>query len=222
MVERVAENDDQLMVSFLEGREIGIVELEKAIRRATISNAISPVLTGSALRNKGVQTLLDAVVAYLPSPLDVPPITAHSSTDPEATVERRAADDEPLAALAFKVVSDPFVGRLVFFRVYSGVVRSGDQVLNSMRNRRERFGRLLRMHADSREDVEEVFAGEIAAGIGLAGGLSIVRFRTTMPRVGPWPQRSHVGAKRYVGWKNASTSSRRVYTRHEPSAAPLG
>ncbi|MDA1062344.1 MAG: elongation factor G [Chloroflexi bacterium] len=167
MVERVAENDDQLMVSFLEGREIGIVELEKAIRRATISNAITPVLTGSALRNKGVQTLLDAVVAYLPSPLDVPPITAHSTTDPEATVERRAADDEPLTALAFKVVSDPFVGRLVFFRVYSGVVRSGDQVLNSMRNHRERFGRLLRMHADSREDVEEVYAGEIAAGIGL-------------------------------------------------------
>ena len=167
LVERVAEHDDQLMVSFLEGHEIDVVELQKAIRRATISNAITPVLAGSALRNKGVQPLLDAVVTYLPSPVDVPPVTAHSAKDPEQTVERRAADDEPLTALAFKVVSDPFVGRLVFFRVYSGVVRSGDQVLNSVSNRRERFGRLLRMHADSREDVEEVFAGEIAAGIGL-------------------------------------------------------
>jgi elongation factor G len=167
LVERVAENDDQLMVSFLEGHEIDVVELQKAIRRATISNAITPVLAGSALRNKGVQPLLDAVVTYLPSPVDVPPVTAHSLKDPDRAVERTASDEEPLTALAFKVVSDPFVGRLVFFRVYSGVVRSGEQVLNSTRDRRERFGRLLRMHADSREDIEEVYAGEIAAGIGL-------------------------------------------------------
>ena len=167
MVERVAENDDQLMVSFLEGHEIGEAELQKAIRRATISNAITPVLAGSALRNKGVQPLLDAVVTYLPSPLEVPPIVAHDVNDPEITFERSASDEEPLTALAFKVVSDPFVGRLVFFRVYSGVVRSGERVLNTARGRRERFGRLLRMHADSREDIEEVHAGEIAAGIGL-------------------------------------------------------
>ena len=167
MVERLAEHDDQLLVSFLEGHEIGVTELQKAIRRATISNAITPVLAGSALRNKGVQPLLDAVVTYLPSPLEVPPIVAHDVKDTEVTYERSASDDEPLTALAFKVVSDPFVGRLVFFRVYSGVVRSGERVLNTGRNRRERFGRLLRMHADSREDVEEVFAGEIAAAIGL-------------------------------------------------------
>ena len=167
MVERIAEHDDQLLVSFLEGHEIGVSELQKAIRRATISNAITPVLAGSALRNKGVQPLLDAVVTYLPSPLEVPPIIAHDVNDPEVLFERPASDDEPLTALAFKVVSDPFVGRLVFFRVYSGVVRSGDRVLNTGRGRRERFGRLLRMHADSREDIDEVYAGEIAAGIGL-------------------------------------------------------
>ena len=167
MVERVAENDDQLMVSFLEGREIDVTELQKAIRRATIRNAITPVLAGAALRNRGVQPLLDAVVTYLPSPIDVPPLTAHAVDDPERSIERAADDDQPLAALAFKVVADPFVGRLVFFRVYSGVVRSGEQVLNTTRSRRERFGRLLRMHADSREDIEEVHAGEIAAGIGL-------------------------------------------------------
>ena len=167
MVERLAEHDDQLLVSFLEGHEIGVTELQKAIRRATISNAITPVLAGSALRNKGVQPLLDAVVTYLPSPLEVPPIVAHDVKDTEVTYERSASDDEPLTALAFKVVSDPFVGRLVFFRVYSGVVRSGERVMNTGRGRRERFGRLLRMHADSREDIEEVYAGEIAAGIGL-------------------------------------------------------
>ena len=167
MVERVAENDDQLMVSFLEGHESDVVELQKAIRRATISNAITPVLAGAALRNRGVQPLLDAVVTYLPSPIDVPPVTAHAPDDPERSIERPADDDAPLTALAFKVVADPFVGRLVFFRVYSGVVRSGDQVLNTTSGKRERFGRLLRMHADSREDIQEVHAGEIAAGIGL-------------------------------------------------------
>ena len=167
LVERVAEHDDQLMVSFLEGHAIDEAELRKAIRRATIANAIAPVLAGSALRNKGVQPLLDAIVTYLPSPVEVPPVTAHDLRDAERTVERGASDEEPLTALAFKVVSDPFVGRLVFFRVYSGVVRSGGQALNSARGRKERFGRLLRMHADSREDVEHVYAGEIAAAIGL-------------------------------------------------------
>ena len=167
MIERVAENDDQLMVSFLEGHAIDNTELRKAIRRATIPTAIAPVLCGAALRDKGVQPLLDAVIAFLPSPLDVPPITAHRIDDPEVLEERPPDDDEALTALAFKVVSDPFVGRLVFFRVYSGVVRSGDQVLNSTRNERERFGRIMKMHANSREDVTEVFAGEIAAAIGL-------------------------------------------------------
>ena len=167
LVERVAENDEQLMLNFLEGHDIELGELMKAIRRATISSAIAPVLCGSALKNKGVQTMLDAVIAFLPSPLDVPPIMAHVANKPDQTVERTANDDEPLTALAFKVVSDPFVGRLVFFRVYSGVAKSGDQLLNSTRDRRERFGRLLKMHANSREDVDAVYAGDIGAAIGL-------------------------------------------------------
>ena len=167
MVERVAENDDQLMVSFLEGHEIDETELVKAIRRATIANQITPVLCGSALRNRGVQPLLDAVVTYLPSPLDVPAVMARSVGDPDTQVDRPASDDEPLTALAFKVVSDPFVGRLVFFRVYSGVAASGERVLNTSRNNRERFGRIMKMHADSREEIGTVYAGDIAAGIGL-------------------------------------------------------
>ncbi len=167
LVERVAENDDQLMVSFLEGHATDKVELVKAIRRATIANAIAPVLCGTALKNKGVQPMLDAVVTYLPSPLDVPPVTAHLVGNLDQLVDRPASDDEPLTALAFKVVSDPFVGRLVFFRVYSGVVKSGDQVLNTGRDKRERFGRLLKMHANSREEIDTVYAGDIAAAIGL-------------------------------------------------------
>jgi elongation factor G len=167
MIERVAENDDQLMVSFLEGHEIDSTELTKAIRRATISTAISPVLCGSALRNRGVQPLLDAVISFLPSPLDVPPVMAQDVDDPERYEERPPDDDGPLTALAFKVVTDPFVGRLVFFRVYSGVVRAGDQVRNTTRRNRERFGRIMRMHADSREEIAEVYAGDIAAAIGL-------------------------------------------------------
>ncbi|MGE3856076.1 MAG: elongation factor G [Dehalococcoidia bacterium] len=167
MIERVAENDDQLMVSFLEGHEIDNTELVKAIRRATIAGTINPVLCGTALKDKGVQRLLDAVISYLPSPLDVPPVTAQLPTDAEVTFERPPDDNEPLTALAFKVVSDPFVGRLVFFRVYSGVAKSGDTVMNSTRNGRERFGRIVKMHSNSREEVEEVRAGDIAAAIGL-------------------------------------------------------
>jgi elongation factor G len=167
MVERVAENDDQLMVSYLEGHEINQVELKKGIRRATISNAVTPVLTGSALKDKGVQPLLDAVIDYLPAPLDVPPIVAHDAKDTETLVERMPSDDAPVTALAFKVVSDPFVGRLLFFRVYSGVVESGAAVMNTTRNQRERWGRIMKMHANSREEVGQVHAGEIAAAIGL-------------------------------------------------------
>ncbi len=167
LIERVAENDDQLMVSFLEGHEIDIIELKKAIRRATIGNAITPVFAGAALRDKGIQPLLDGVVTYLPSPVDVPPVAAHKVGDPDVAVERPASDDAPLTALSFKVVSDPFVGRLVFFRVYSGVVKSGDEVMNTSRNHRERFGRIMRMHSNSREEVSEVYAGDIAAAIGL-------------------------------------------------------
>ena len=167
MIERVAENDDQLMVSFLEGHEIEKIELKKAIRRTTISNAITPVLTGAALRDKGVQPLLDAIVTYLPSPLDIPAVVARDASNEDVAVERPASDDEPLTALAFKVVTDPFVGRLVFFRVYSGVVKQGDDIMNTTRRERERVGRIMKMHSNSREDVDSIYAGDIAAAIGL-------------------------------------------------------
>jgi len=167
MVERIAENDDELMLRFLDGEEFTVEELQSALRRATNSTSVAPVFCGSALKNKGVQLLLDAVIDYLPSPLDVPPLTAHRPNNEEDTVVRAASDDEPLTALAFKVVSDPFVGRLVFFRVYSGVAKTGEQVMNTARDRRERFGRLMKMHSNSREDVDAVYAGDIAAAIGL-------------------------------------------------------
>jgi elongation factor G len=167
MVERIAENDEELMLRFLDGEEFNVEELKSALRRATNSVAVAPVFCGSALKNKGVQLLLDAVIDYLPSPLDVPPVTAHLPNDPESEIIRTASDSEPLTALAFKVVSDPFVGRLVFFRVYSGVAKTGDQIANTTRDKRERFGRLMKMHSNSREDVEEVCAGDIAAAIGL-------------------------------------------------------
>ena len=167
MIERASENDDHLMQSFLEGKEISNPDLMAGIRRGTIAGKITPVLCGTALKDKGVQRLLDAVIDYLPSPVEVPPIVAHMPNDPEETVERRPSDDEPMTALAFKIVADPFVGRLVFLRVYSGVVKSGDTVMNVTRNGRERFGRILRMHANTREDIDEVRAGDIAAAIGL-------------------------------------------------------
>ncbi|RLT43137.1 MAG: elongation factor G [Chloroflexi bacterium] len=167
MIERTAENDDELMLTFLDGGSIDNTMLLAALRRATIAGKVNPVLCGTALKDKGVQRLLDGVISYLPSPLDVPPIIAHAPNDLDVMIERPPSDDEPLTALAFKVVSDPFVGRLVFFRVYSGIVKSGDTVMNSTRNGRERFGRIVKMHSNSREDVDEVRAGDIAAAIGL-------------------------------------------------------
>ncbi|MHB8576807.1 MAG: elongation factor G [Dehalococcoidia bacterium] len=165
LIERVAEEDEQLEISFIEGHEITLEELKKAIRRATIAGRITPVLCGSALKNKGVQLLLDHVIELLPSPVDIPPVTGiNPKTDEE--VLRHADDNEPLAALAFKIVTDPFVGRLAYVRVYSGRLASKSQVTNTTRNRREQIGRLVRMHADKREDVTEVFAGDIAAIIG--------------------------------------------------------
>ncbi len=165
MIERIAETDDELTMKFLEGEEITNEELYAALRKAVCTNEIVPILCGTALRNKGVQLLLDAVVRYLPSPKDVPAV---QGTDPDtgATIERGPNDDEPFAGLVFKIVTDPFVGRLAYIRVYSGVLRSGETVYNSNRGRRERIGRLVRMHADKREDVKEVLAGDIAAIVG--------------------------------------------------------
>ncbi|MFN2125140.1 MAG: elongation factor G, partial [Candidatus Promineifilaceae bacterium] len=166
IVEYIVELNDDLMERYLEGEEITAEELIVALREATISGKATPVLCGTALRNKGVQRVLDAVVNYLPSPLDVPPMQGINPYT-EAVEERHASDDEPLAALVFKIVTDPYVGRLAYFRVYSGVIKSGDSVLNSTRDKKERIGRILRMHADHREDLQEVHAGDIAATLGL-------------------------------------------------------
>ena len=166
LVEKVAETDDDLMHKYLEEHDITTEELIKGLRSATIAGKIVPVLCGAALRNKAVQPLLDAVVAYLPSPLDVPPVIG---TDPKTGEElvRRPTDDEPFAALAFKIAADPFSGKLAFFRVYSGTLRAGDQVYNATKDKKERISRIVLLHADHREDVSEVGAGEIAGAIGL-------------------------------------------------------
>ena len=166
MIEKIAEQDDNLLEKFLLEEDISGEELKAAIRSVTISNKVVPVLCGTALKNKCVQPLLDAIGEYLPSPLDVPPVEGvKPGTDD--VIERGASNDEPFAALAFKTVTDPFIGRLVYFRVYSGSAKSGTSVLNTVTGDRERLGRIVKMHADQREDVEEVFAGEIAAAIGL-------------------------------------------------------
>lgn len=166
MVESVAELDEELLNKYLEGEELTIEELKRGIRLATIANKIVPVTCGSSYRNKGVQLLLDAVVDYLPSPVDIPPIKGVKPGSEEIS-ERPSSDDEPFAALAFKIMTDPYVGRLSFFRVYSGTLDSGSYVLNSTKNKRERIGRLLQMHANHREDIEKVYSGDIAAAVGL-------------------------------------------------------
>ncbi len=171
LVEGIAETDDELTMLYLEGEELGLEELKRALRAATLTNKIVPVLCGSALKNKGVQKLLDAVVDYLPSPLDVPAIRGTKpghDIDEEGVeiIERQASDDEPLAGLVFKVVADPYVGRLAYFRVYSGNVAKGSYVLNTTTGERERVGRLMQMHANHREEIEHVYAGDIAAMVG--------------------------------------------------------
>ena len=165
LIEAVAETDDALMEKFFEGNELTIDEIKSAIRKATIAGRMNPVLCGTSYRNKGVQPLLDAVVDYLPSPVDVPPVKGTTKNKGEE-IERAASDDEPFAALAFKVMVDPFVGRLVFFRVYSGCIKSGSYVYNATKGKRERIGRILRMHANHREEIDEIYAGDIAAAVG--------------------------------------------------------
>src|SRR5690606_21877068 len=167
LVEAAVEHDEELMMKYLEGEEITEEELRAAIRKATIANTLIPVLNGSAFKNKGVQQLLNAVVDYLPSPLDVPAIQGHAVDDEETVIERHPTDDEPFSALAFKIMNDPYVGKLTFFRVYSGVLSSGSYILNSTKGKRERVGRILFMHANKREEVDEVRTGDIAAAIGL-------------------------------------------------------
>ena len=166
LIEAIVENDDTLMHQYLEGKEPALGELKAVLRKAVIQCKVIPILCGSALKNKGVQFLLDAIVEYLPSPLDVPDLVA---SDPKtgAAVSRKASDDEPFTALAFKVAADPYVGKLTFFRVYAGHLTAGSYVLNVSNGERERISRIVRLHANHREDVDEVFAGEIAAAVGL-------------------------------------------------------
>mgnify|MGYP000379795655 CR=1 FL=1 len=167
LLEAVAETDEEIMMKYLEGEEITVEELKAAIRKATINMQMTPVLCGSSYRNKGVQPLLDAVVDYLPSPVDIAAVKGFSPETGEE-IERRTSEDEPFCALAFKIMSDPYVGKLTFLRVYSGVLHAGSYVYNSTKNKKERVGRLLQMHANHREDIDAVYAGDICAAIGLS------------------------------------------------------
>ncbi|MGE0553171.1 MAG: elongation factor G, partial [Gemmatimonadales bacterium] len=167
LIEAAVEHEEELLEKYLAGDELTMEEIAGAIRRATVRGYIVPVLCGASFKNKGVQSLLDAVIDYLPSPADVPAITGHLPLHDETIVERKTGDAEPFSALAFKVMTDPFVGRLTYFRVYSGSIKSGSYVYNSTKDKRERIGRLLQMHANKRDEIEEVLAGDIAAAIGL-------------------------------------------------------
>jgi elongation factor G len=166
LIETVAEADEELLMKYLEGEELSIEEIKSSIRKMTIEGTMVPVLCGSAYKNKGIQPLLDAVVDYLPSPIDIPPI---KGIDPKTgkEAERVSSDDEPFSALAFKIMADPFVGKLAFFRVYSGSLQSGSYVYNSAKEKKERVGRILRMHANHRSEADAVYAGDIAAAVGL-------------------------------------------------------
>ena len=166
LIEGVGNVDDQIAISYLEGHEINSHEIRAALRRVTIANLGTPVLCGSALKNKGVQLLLDAVVDFLPAPSEIPPV---KGTDPKhgGEVLRSASDDEPMSAIAFKIVTDPYVGRLAYFRVYSGVLKAGENIYNATKGERERIGRILMMHANQREEIDAVYAGSIAAAVGL-------------------------------------------------------
>ncbi len=167
VIEAAVEHDEALLEKYLGGAELSFDEIQQAIRKATTSGSIVPVLCGASFKNKGVQALLDAVIDYLPSPTDIPPIKGHLPLHDDTHIERCASDSEPFSALAFKVATDPYVGRLTFFRVYSGSLKSGSYVYNSTKDKRERIGRLLQMHANKRDEIEEVLAGDIAAAIGL-------------------------------------------------------
>ena len=167
LVEAIVEHDEVLMDKYLAGEEIPVEDLKRVLRVATIENKIVPILVGSALKNKGVQMLLDAIVEFLPSPLDIPPLQATDAKDEEKLVEIKPNDEDPFAGLAFKIATDPYVGKLCFIRVYSGILKSGSYIVNVNTGEKGRVGRLVRMHANHREEVTEVYAGEIAAVIGL-------------------------------------------------------
>ncbi|HBE04489.1 MAG TPA: elongation factor G, partial [Spirochaetia bacterium] len=170
MIEKISDYDDIIAEKYLDGSEITVAELKKAIRKAALNMKIFPMLAGTAFKNKGVQPLLDCVIDYMPSPLDVPPVDGQAVRDPEKKLQRKASDDEPFSALVFKIMTDPYVGKLSFMRVYSGFLQAGSYVYNSTRDSKERVGRLLKMHANKREQIDEVYAGDIAAIVGLKEG----------------------------------------------------
>ena len=199
MIEAVAEMDDELTHKYLEGEEFTVAEIKRGLRLGTLTTRIIPVLTGSALKNKGVQKMLDAVVDYLPSPLDVPPMIG---LDPKtgADILRTPSDSEPFSALAFKIAADPFVGKLAFFRVYSGTLKAGSYVYNPTKDKRERIGRILQMHANHREEIDDVYAGDIAAAVGLkdtfTGDTLTDPDHADHPRVDDLPGAGHRGQDR--------------------------
>ena len=170
MVEAAAESSEEMMNKYLEEGDLSEADINKGLRTRTIAGEIVPMLCGTAFKNKGVQKMLDAVIEYMPSPLDIPPTPCE--LEDGAAAERKASDDEPFAALAFKIMTDPYVGQLTFFRVYSGVVNSGDTIYNSVKGRKERLGRILQMHANQREEIKEVRAGDIAAAVGLKDAIT--------------------------------------------------
>ncbi len=167
LIEAIVSDDETLISKFFAGEEISMADLKRELRKAVIAFRIVPILCGSALKNKGVQMMLDAVVDYLPSPIDIKPVNGITPGDPDAHISRPPKDDAPFAALAFKIAADPFVGKLCFFRVYSGSVKACSYVLNTTTGERERIGRIVRLHANSREDIDEIFSGDIAAAVGL-------------------------------------------------------
>ncbi|EKD74348.1 MAG: Elongation factor G, partial [uncultured bacterium] len=167
LIEAAAESSEELMDKFLNEVALSESEIKKGLRARTLNNEIVPVLCGSAFKNKGVQAMLDAVIEYLPAPLDVPAIQGVLADKDNTVAERKPDDSEPFSALAFKIATDPFVGALTYFRVYSGVLHSGDTIFNPIKDRKERIGRIVQMHANSREEIKEVRAGDIAAAIGL-------------------------------------------------------
>src|SRR5216117_3363677 len=183
MVEAAAEANEELMNKYLESNELSVEEIKKGLRIRTINNEIVPMLCGSAFKNKGVQAMLDAVIDYLPSPVDIPPVKGENEKGEPAF--RKPGDDEPFAALAFKIMTDPFVGQLSFIRVYSGVLCSGDTVYTSVRGKKERIGRLLQMHANERQEIKEVRAGDIAAVVGIKD-VSLARRSATSRRSSRW------------------------------------
>lgn len=166
LIEKLADIDEEIMMKYLEGEEITVEEIKAAIRKGTLDTEITPVLCGTALKNKGLQPLLDAVLEYLPSPVDIPPVTGIKPRS-EEEITREASDDEPFSALAFKIMTDPYVGKLAFFRVYSGVLEAGSYIYNSTQEQKERVGRIVQMHANKREERDEVYAGDLAAAVGL-------------------------------------------------------